>query len=76
MNSAALWRGGNNSLKELAPARCVNTIFTPIEETRGSILESCFYAAGKGFAVVASEVKSPANQTAKATEDISAAYSA
>jgi hypothetical protein len=64
MNSAARWRGGNNSLKELAPARCVNTIFTPIEETRGSILESCFYAAGKGFA------------TAKATEDISAAYSA
>ena len=28
--------------------------------------------AGKGFAVVASEVKSLANQTAKATEDISA----
>ena len=28
--------------------------------------------AGKGFAVVASEVKSPANQTAKATEEVSA----
>lgn len=32
--------------------------------------------AGKGFAVVASEVKSLANQTAKATEDISAQISA
>jgi methyl-accepting chemotaxis protein len=32
--------------------------------------------AGKGFAVVASEVKSLANQTAKATEDISAQIAA
>ena len=32
--------------------------------------------AGKGFAVVASEVKSLANQTAKATEDISAQITA
>ncbi len=32
--------------------------------------------AGKGFAVVASEVKSLANQTAKATEDISAQVAA